>query len=143
MGDWEEARTGKNLPLPPPSRFSRVQLCATPRTAAYQASLSMGLSRQEQEWVAISFSREESPRGVQIQEALVIGHIAGKIQTSLAVGPTSPHPCCSLLSREKKSSHILLHSQIRKQYHPNDVCKKMKTIFPSDQHCYLRHFLFP
>ena len=97
----------------------------------------------EQEWVAISFSREESPRGVQIQEALVIGHIAGKIQTSLAVGPTSPHPCCFLLSREKKSSHILLHSQIRKQYHPNDVFKKMKTIFPSDQHCYLRHFLFP
>ena len=30
-----------------PSRFSHVQLCATPWTAAYQASLSMGFSRQE------------------------------------------------------------------------------------------------
>ena len=29
------------------SRFSRVQLCATPWTAAYQASPSMGFSRQE------------------------------------------------------------------------------------------------
>ena len=29
------------------SRFSRVQLCATPWTAAYQAPLSMGFSRQE------------------------------------------------------------------------------------------------
>ena len=29
------------------SRFSRVQLCATPWTAAYQAPLSMGFARQE------------------------------------------------------------------------------------------------
>ena len=29
------------------SHFSRVQLCATPWTAAYQASLSLGFSRQE------------------------------------------------------------------------------------------------
>ena len=28
------------------SRFSRVRLCATPQTAAYQALLSLGLSRQ-------------------------------------------------------------------------------------------------
>ena len=28
-------------------RFSRVQLCATPQTAAYQAPLSLGFSRQE------------------------------------------------------------------------------------------------
>ena len=38
------------------SRFSRVRLCATPWTAAYQASPSMGFSRQEHEWIAISFS---------------------------------------------------------------------------------------
>ena len=30
-----------------PNRFSRVRLCATPWNAAYQASLSMGFSRQE------------------------------------------------------------------------------------------------
>ena len=29
------------------SRFSRVQLCATPETAAHQVPLSMGFSRQE------------------------------------------------------------------------------------------------
>ena len=29
------------------SRFSHVRLCATPWTAAYQAPLSMGFSRQE------------------------------------------------------------------------------------------------
>ena len=29
------------------SRFSRVRLCATPWTAAYQAPPSMGFSRQE------------------------------------------------------------------------------------------------
>ena len=39
------------------SRFSRVQLCVTPWTAAHQASLSLGFSRQEH-WsgFAISFS---------------------------------------------------------------------------------------
>ena len=29
------------------SRFSHVQLCATPQTAAHQAPLSLGVSRQE------------------------------------------------------------------------------------------------
>ena len=36
------------------SRFSRVRLCATPWTAAYQASLSMGFSRQ-QHWSGVPF----------------------------------------------------------------------------------------
>ena len=30
------------------SHFSRVQLCATPETAAHKAPLSLGFSRQEQ-----------------------------------------------------------------------------------------------
>ena len=33
------------------SRFSGVQLCATPWTAAHQALLSTGLSKQNLEWV--------------------------------------------------------------------------------------------
>ena len=41
--------------------LSCVQLFATPWTVAYQVPSSMGLSRQEQEWVAISFSRRSSP----------------------------------------------------------------------------------
>ena len=36
------------------SRFSRVRLCATPGTAAYQASPSMGFSRQEH-WSGLPF----------------------------------------------------------------------------------------
>ena len=38
------------------SCFSRVRLCATPETAARQAPPSLGFSRQEHEWLAISFS---------------------------------------------------------------------------------------
>jgi len=36
------------------SRFSRVQLCATPETAAHQASPSLGFSRQEH-WSGLPF----------------------------------------------------------------------------------------
>ena len=38
------------------SHFSHVRLCVTPQTAAHQAPPSLGFSRQEWEWVAISFS---------------------------------------------------------------------------------------
>ena len=49
-------------PLPPKillyllllSRFNRVRLWATPYTAAHQAPLSLGLSRQEQ-WSGLPF----------------------------------------------------------------------------------------
>ena len=36
------------------SRFSRVRLCATPWTAAHQALLSLGFSRQEH-WSGLPF----------------------------------------------------------------------------------------
>ena len=36
------------------SRFSHVRLCATPQTAAHQASLSLGFSRQEH-WSGLPF----------------------------------------------------------------------------------------
>ena len=36
------------------SRFSRVQLCATPWTAAHQVPLSLGFSRQEH-WSGLPF----------------------------------------------------------------------------------------
>ena len=36
------------------SRFSRVRLCATPETAAYQAPRSLGFSRQEH-WSGLPF----------------------------------------------------------------------------------------
>ena len=37
------------------SHFSRVQLCATPQTAAYQAPPSLGFSRQEH-WSGLPWS---------------------------------------------------------------------------------------
>ena len=36
------------------SRVSRVRICATPETAAHQASLSLGFSRQEY-WSGLPF----------------------------------------------------------------------------------------
>ena len=36
------------------SRFSRVRLCTTPETAAHQAALSLGFSRQEH-WSGLPF----------------------------------------------------------------------------------------
>ena len=36
------------------SRFSHVRLCATPQTAAHQAPLSLGFSRQEH-WSVLAF----------------------------------------------------------------------------------------
>ena len=36
------------------SHFSRVQLCATPQTAAHQAPLALGFSRQEH-WSGLPF----------------------------------------------------------------------------------------
>ena len=47
---WVEINSHIGLLLllpPPPSHFSRVRLCATPQTAAHQAPLSLGFSRQE------------------------------------------------------------------------------------------------
>ena len=37
-----------------PSRFSHIRLCATPETAAHQAPLSLGFSRQEH-WSGLPF----------------------------------------------------------------------------------------
>ena len=51
------------------SRFSRVLLLATPRTAAYQAFPSMGFSRQEYWNTAFS----EDPWGPHILQAGGVG----------------------------------------------------------------------
>ena len=48
--------------LLPPSHFSRVRLCATPWTAAYQAFPSMGFSRQEH-WSGLPFPSPKHASG--------------------------------------------------------------------------------
>ena len=45
--------------LPPPSRFSRVRLCVTLWTAAHQAPLPTGFSRQEH-WSGLPFPSPNS-----------------------------------------------------------------------------------
>ena len=51
------------------SRFSRVQLCATPETAAHQAPLSTGFSSQEY-WSGLPFP---SPKNHGERTKLQIG----------------------------------------------------------------------
>ena len=51
---WRIAWTVESLLLLLLSRFSRVRLCATPETAAHQAPLSLGFSRQEH-WSGLPF----------------------------------------------------------------------------------------
>ena len=55
-GDGREVQKGGDIGmlLLLLSRFSRVQLCATPETAAYNALLSLGFSRQEH-WSGLPF----------------------------------------------------------------------------------------
>ena len=76
------------------SRFSRVQLCATPQTAAHQAPLSLGFSRQEH-WSGLPFpspmresekwkwsrwvvSDSSQPHGLQPTRLLCPWHFPGK-----------------------------------------------------------------
>ena len=49
-----QGRFKRILVLLLPSRFSHVRLCATPWTAAHQASPSMGFFRQEH-WSGLTF----------------------------------------------------------------------------------------
>ena len=56
---------------------SHVQLFETLWTVARQAPLSMGFSRQEHQWVAISFSRGAS----QPRDDTWVSHIAGRFFT--------------------------------------------------------------
>ena len=52
------------------SCFSRVRLCATPWTAAYQASPSMGFSRQEH-WSGLPF-----PSPISVLFVLEVFHVS-------------------------------------------------------------------
>ena len=50
------------------SRFSRVQLCVTPWTAAYQASPSVGFSRQEH-WSGVPFPSPITGASILLRQA--------------------------------------------------------------------------
>ena len=100
------------------SRFSRVWLCATPKTAAHQAPLSLGFSRQEHwsglpfpspvhesekwKWCRSVVSESSRPHGLQPTRLLHPWDFPGK---STGVG------CHRLL--QKQNRDILKGSEIR------------------------------
>ena len=53
------------------SRFSRVRLCATPQTAAHEAPLSLGFSRQEH-WSGLSFPFPTTVTKTQITRLFLV-----------------------------------------------------------------------
>ena len=56
------------------SRFSRVQLCATPETAAHQDPLSLGFSRQEH-WSGLPFPSPEHYASTQYIHFITISPV--------------------------------------------------------------------
>ena len=98
------------------SPFSRVRLCATPETAAYQAPPSLGFlptgRRQESsilEWVAISFSRYAPNPAAQAS------HLASSCSSQTS--PSSPPgagftvlPACKIISTASHLGEGPLHS---------------------------------
>ena len=72
------------------SRFHRVRLCATPQTAAHQAPLSLGFSKQEY-WSGVPLpSRDSHVKSLELHE----GKCSSVISTSSLVtgdlGPGAP-----------------------------------------------------
>ena len=65
------------------SHFSRVRLCATPETAAHQASPSLGFSRQEH-WSGLKVKVTANPRWIE-----PIGQDSEQKMTSASMNPRS------------------------------------------------------
>ena len=65
------------------SHFSCVRLCATPQTAAYQAPLSLGFSRQEY-WSGLVFPSQGNLPNPEIETGSHVSCIAGRFFTDLS-----------------------------------------------------------
>ena len=81
------------------SHFSRVRLCATPETAAHQASPSLGFSRQEH-WSGLPF-----PSPIQCAKCLK----RYRFQKMYKKGLNISWKCTSLESLISKACYILLY----------------------------------
>ena len=92
------------------SHFSRVRLCATPETAAHQASPSLGFSRQEH-WSGVSFpspmhesekwkwsrsvvSNSSDPMDCSLPGSSVHGIFQAKVLESGAIAFSGLRVCC-------------------------------------------------
>ena len=78
------------------SRFSRVRLCAIPETAAHQAPLSLGFSRQEY-WSGLPF-----PSPVNVLCAYLLGAFHFRIASGLL--------CCVRCWKDQLEENCLLWS---------------------------------
>ena len=94
------------------SCFSRVRLCATPETAAHQASPSLGFSRQE--WAAISLSKDICKVSLQIGPNL-------NTETDMDTGEHHR-------KRERKKTASHKPRNARGNYKPGEIWKRS---FPS------------
>ena len=63
------------------SRFSRVQLCATPETAAHQAPPSLGFSRQ-QHWSGLPFPSPMHESGKESEVAQLCPPLSNRMDCS-------------------------------------------------------------
>ena len=108
------------------SRFSRVRLCATPKTAAHQAPLSLGFSRQEH-WSGLPFpspmhksekwkwsrsvvSDSQGPHGLQPTRLLHPWDFPGKIT---GVGCHCLLRCQSLLTYNSLNGKLKSYSTLK------------------------------
>ena len=116
------------------SHFSHVRLCATPETAAHQAPLSLGFSRQEH-WSGLSF-----PSPMHEGEKW-------KWSRSVVSDPQRPHglqPCRLLHPWDfpGKSTGVGCHCLLRKDNTPFTILfdsKKLHCWFC----CWNRYYFFP
>ena len=94
-GSWADLFTSLLLLL---SRFSRVWLCVTPWTAAFQAPLSMGFSRQEY-WSGLPLpspkqrqSQEKGSNCVNDPQPVILQWLKTSSLTAPVSGVKLPHP---------------------------------------------------
>ena len=90
------------------SRFSRVQLCATPETAAHQVPLSLGFSRQEH-WSGLPFPPSR--------------HM-GNLKFSL----TFPSPLASLSNQTPNSALLIPISELNLSPSCHDHCHNIISL---------------
>ena len=104
------------------SRFSRVQLCATPQTAAHQAPLSLGFSRQEH-WSGLPFPSpmHESEKWKVKVKSLSRVRLLVTLRTAAHQAPPSME-----FSRQEYWSGVPLPSPVRPNTSPLRVMCNIK-----------------
>ena len=92
------------------SHFSHVRLCTTPWTAAHQAPLSLGFSRQEH-WSGLPFPSPGDLSDPGIMKLQYFGHLmqrADSFKKTLMLGKIEgPERCAGFLNEEVRSEEVI------------------------------------